>query len=428
MKKVLIITYYWPPAGGPAVQRIVKFAKTLPLFGWQPLILTVQDPSSPSADSSLLADIPSSCNVYKTGTFEPFNLYRRLTGRKSGSRLPKDIIIKKADEKLSELLARMIRANVFIPDARVGWIPQMVKQGMKIIHDEKPDLIFSSSPPHSLQIGARRIARKSGLPWIADFRDPWIGALWEQEIERFAPTRSMNQWFEKRVLRDATAITTVSDEVASYLNHRVKNTYRTIFSGFEDRPYVAQPKDKFRIFYLGNMSRYQSPASFLKAVRGLPEEMRTMIEWSVIGRVNEAHSSQITADGQIPFTTRDFLPLKEMMKMGERASLLLLINPPADYDSGLISAKIFDYLALDRPILAIGKKGGTLDQLLQETGTGKLFAEDEVLLMKAFLHDQLRKWQTDPQIVANKTQALDTYRLTTNVEQLARLFETVLKH
>ena len=169
MKKVLIITYYWPPAGGPGVQRIVKFTKFLPEFGWQPIILTVKYPTSPARDESLLEHLPHDCIVYKTKTTEPFNFYRKLTGREKNEVLAKNIIAKKSNEKPSEKLARIIRANLFIPDARVGWIPSIIKEGMKVIDKENPSLIFSTSPPHSVQTWGKKIGKKKRLEMDSRF-------------------------------------------------------------------------------------------------------------------------------------------------------------------------------------------------------------------------------------------------------------------
>ncbi|MDA3871426.1 MAG: glycosyl transferase family 1, partial [Candidatus Marinimicrobia bacterium] len=171
MKKVLIITYYWPPAGGPGVQRVLKFAKYLPQFGWQPIILTVKNGEYSAIDESLIKEIPKECIVYKTKTFEPYNLYKKFVGKKKDEKLPTYILNTNKNDNLNNKIAKWIRANLFIPDARIGWISHIVREGMKIIEKENPDIIFSSSPPHSLQIGAKKLAKKSGLKWVADFRD-----------------------------------------------------------------------------------------------------------------------------------------------------------------------------------------------------------------------------------------------------------------
>ena len=129
MKKVLIITYYWPPAGGAGVQRALKFVKYLPQFGWQPIVLTVQNPDSPVEDNSLIADIPKECKVYKTKSLEPFEIYKKFIGHNKNEKIPADVLLKKENASIKEKLAQWIRINLFIPDAKIGWKYFAVKEG-----------------------------------------------------------------------------------------------------------------------------------------------------------------------------------------------------------------------------------------------------------------------------------------------------------
>ena len=177
MKKVLIITYYWPPAGGPGVQRVLKFAKYLPQFGWEPVILTVENGNFPAVDEGLLGEVPDNLKVYKTKTLEPFAIYNKLQGKDKTSAVD-TFTITKSGKSFKDKLGNAIRSYFFIPDARKGWKPFAVKAGLDIIKKEKIDLIFSSSPPHSLQLIAKDLAKKTQLPSVADFRDPWFNAIW----------------------------------------------------------------------------------------------------------------------------------------------------------------------------------------------------------------------------------------------------------
>jgi len=146
MKKALIITYYWPPAGGAGVQRALKFVKYLPQFGWEPVVLTVENPDSPVEDESLLADIPEGTKIYKTKSLEPFELYKKFTGKNPDSKIPNDVLVSKKNLSTKEKIANWIRLNVFIPDAKIGWKHYAVKEGLKIIEKENIDLIFTTSP------------------------------------------------------------------------------------------------------------------------------------------------------------------------------------------------------------------------------------------------------------------------------------------
>jgi hypothetical protein len=172
MKKVLIITYYWPPAGGPGVQRVLKFVKYLPELGWQPLVLTVKKGEYPAIDETLAKNIPPECKVFKTNIFEPSDLYKRFLGMDDKAKIPTAVL---ADNNpgLKKQIANLIRLNFFIPDAKIGWKKFAVEEGLKIIETEKPDLIFSSSPPPTVHLIAKKLAAKTNLKWVADFRDPW---------------------------------------------------------------------------------------------------------------------------------------------------------------------------------------------------------------------------------------------------------------
>ena len=162
MKKVLIITYYWPPSGGPGVQRVLKFAKYLPQFGWQPIILTVKNGEYPAIDETLEKDIPPECIVYKTNSWEPTNLYKKFAVMKKDEKIPV-AVLSENNVSWKKKIANWIRLNLFIPDAKIGWIPFAVRKGKEIIKEHQPDVIFSSSPPHSLQFIAKKLAKWSGL-------------------------------------------------------------------------------------------------------------------------------------------------------------------------------------------------------------------------------------------------------------------------
>jgi len=425
MKKVLIITYYWPPAGGPGVQRIIKYAKYLPDFDWLPIILTVEQPTSPATDESLLKTIPNEAIIYKTPTLEPFNFYRWLTGRRRGENLPKDIIVKKPNEKLSEKISRLIRANLFIPDARVGWYPSLVKQGMKIIREEKPEIIFSTSPPHSVQLGAKKLAKKSKLPWIADFRDPWIEAYWESDIERFPLIQQLNRKFEKNVLESADMVTTVSEGFVDLFSKKASNNYDVLYHGFDFINKEAMTTEKFTILYIGNMSKYQSAKPILRAIQKLSENEKKKTEFVVVGQVFDGFDDLMVEFRDIKIITHDYMPYHEAMEFSRQASILLLINPVPIYGAQLIPVKIYDYIALRKPILAIGSKGGRLEDLINETGSGELFEKNDDQQISEFIRSEYFNWVKNGNRLLKANETLDKYSAKNNVKKLAEIFEKI---
>ena len=381
------------------------------------------NPTSPARDESLLKDIPKICKVYKTKTFEPFNLYRFFTGKKIHENLAKDIILKKPDEKISEKISRIIRANLFIPDARVGWIPFMVKEGKKIIKKENPRVIFSTSPPHSLQLGAKRLAQKSGIKWIADFRDPWTEAYWEGEIERIHAISRLNEKLELKVLKRANAVTTVSDGISNFLNAKMSNRYVTLFSGYDGINTEVTQSEKFQLLYLGNMSKYQSPDPILQAIKSLPVDIKSAIRLSFIGKISDMFQKQIVGFNDFELSIEDYIPHSDMMRKARSASLLFDINAPTAYDEGVITAKIFDYLSLRKPILAIGTKNSAMDHILLETESGRVFNPDEIDQISAYIKSIFTEWYKNKYMLLGENKFLKKYNVKNNVQKLVELFE-----
>ena len=425
MKKVLIITYYWPPAGGPGVQRVVKYSKYLPEFGWDPIILTVQNPTSPAVDESLIDPRISKLTVYKTKSAEPFNWYRKLTGKRKNETIAKNIIAKKSDEKMMEKFARIIRANFFIPDARVGWIPSIVKEGLEIIRKEKPKLIFSTSPPHSLQLGAKKLAKKSGLKWIADFRDPWSEAYWETDIDKMSLIKGINLRLEKSVLTAADRVTTVSEGMVELFSSKVSNNYQHLYNGFEEINTEIMNTEKFEIFFLGNLSKAQSPQTFFEAINLLPEKMKSQLAVTFIGKVFDEYLELIDQVQDIQINVKDYMPYKEMMNYVKKAGMLLLIFHKTSYTKSYMTAKIFDYLALRKPILGLGQVQSTGQDVLDETGSGKLFAYGDIENISKYIAEEFEQWRKKHYVLLDPNKALDKYSTVENVKKLATIFEEV---
>ncbi len=246
LKKVLIISYYFPPSGGPGVQRILKFVKYLPSFGWEPVVLTVKDGDFPARDESLLNEIPANIKVYRTKIFEPYDLYRNMTGKKKNTAIDVENINKEGRKKFSEQIAEFIRATFFIPDARRGWLKYAVKEGKKIIDEEKPDLIFSSAPPYTCAMIAMKLKRyyfkKYGrqIPWISDFRDAWTGYL--TSPKRWVLPAAIDASYERKTLDEADALTMVANGIkddfdGKYPDISKDKKYFLIRNGFDSEDY-----------------------------------------------------------------------------------------------------------------------------------------------------------------------------------------------
>lgn len=242
MKKVLIIAYHFPPAAGAATQRILKFLKYLPKFGWEGSVLTVENVDYPDLDHSLIDKIPEGTKVYRTKFWTPFGIYRRLTGRKPKEKIPV-AFIKDDHKSLAERISVFLRLNLFLPDAKVGWIPYAVKKGVRLIRDEKIDAIISSGPPHTCHLIARNIKRKTKVKWIADFRDPWTDIDYYSGMKRTKLAEWCDSRMEKSVLKEADCVVSASGGYLKILKSKgIKNSFEVITNGFDPDDFLNIPK------------------------------------------------------------------------------------------------------------------------------------------------------------------------------------------
>ena len=217
MKKVLIISYYWPPSGGAGVQRWLKFVKYLPQFGIQPHVYTPSNPEAPAQDESLQKDIPSEAVIVQQPIFEPYSFYKKFTGKKGNINagfLSED---KDSRQKFTEKMSIWVRGNLFIPDARVMWVKPSIKFLTKYIKENEIEVVISSGPPHSMHLIAMELKRKLNIKWIADFRDPWTNIDFYKDLMLTNWADKKHHRLEKEVLQKADEIITIGKTIASEL-------------------------------------------------------------------------------------------------------------------------------------------------------------------------------------------------------------------
>ncbi len=212
-RRVLIITYYWPPCGGSGVQRWVKFAKYLPAAGWQPVIYTPENPEYQGIDHSLEGEIPPEAEIVKRPIFEPYGLYRKLMGR--GSTTDMKVLTSTEDEtpggkNWKQRLSLWLRSNLFVPDPRAGWVRPSVRFLKKYLREHPVDVIVTTGPPQSLHLIGERLHRLLGIPWIPDFRDPWTQMYWFKRMPFLPCVERRHRRLEQRVLDNASAVLTVT--------------------------------------------------------------------------------------------------------------------------------------------------------------------------------------------------------------------------
>ena len=425
LKKVLIITYYWPPAGGPGVQRVLKFVKYLPEFGWQPIILTVNNGEYPAIDETLSKEIPENLKVHKTKAIEPFKFYKKITG--STNNIPTHVLSKSSNEKPLQKMMRWIRANLFVPDARVGWIPYLVKEGSKIISEEKPDLIFSSSPPHSLQVGAKKLADKFDIKWVADFRDPWSNAFWQKDITRIKYASRKDKRLEKNVLFKADAITTVSKPIAEDFHKLSGKQVYLLTNGYDTEDFQNLKKEetgKFRICYTGTLSKDQKIDNLLAALKNLNEQMPQKIEVNFYGSVHINIRTTIEQYGLTNIVKiNNNVSHSSITRIMKNSEILLLVIPDTQNNKGIVTGKLFEYLATYNYILGIGPEDSHAADILNETGCGKMF--DYKKDLKNTLEERIQFHKNNKHLTVNNN-AVKQYSRKAITQKLANIFTEVL--
>ena len=429
MKKVLIITYYWPPAGGPGVQRVLKFAKYLPQFGWQPIILTVKNGEYPAIDETLGKDISENCIVYKTNSLEPNNFYKKLTGMKKDEKIPVAVLSEK-NPGWKKKIANWIRLNLFIPDAKIGWIPFAVKQGKKIINEHKPDIIFSSSPPPTVHLIAKKLAKWSGLKWVADFRDPWTDIDYYYKNTRLTFATKDDIKKEKLVLEKATEVITVGSVLSKRLNVKINRSYHILPNGYDQEDFTSLKSQhsecEFTILYVGNTGNERDPYVLFKCLRQLGRENQidlTKIKILFIGNISENIKKHTIEFKELKINCLGYMDYRNTLNYILNSNILLLLINNIPDNKGIITSKIFNYLQSGNFILGIGPKDGDASEILKKTNCGKMYNYDEDL--SQIILEQIKNWGNGKKQNVNN-EAIKQYTRKKLTEKLVNIFEKLV--
>ena len=406
MKRVLVITYYWPPTGGSGVQRWVKFAKYLPSEGWEPVIYTPENPEQLAIDESLAAEVSAETEILKTRITEPYELYRKFLRKSGHSKEAVEVNPVNAQNKSAlQKLAMWVRGNLFRPDPRCLWIRPSVKFLKKYLKEHPVDLIVSTGPPQSMHLIGMRLAQETGLPWIADFRDPWTKIFYFKHLAMTAATERWHRRMERKVLDNASAVVAVSPLVQQEFQAMTQTPVELITNGFDECDFetdgVAEDQDARRRLAAGGPDKdFVITHTGLFAADGNP----TML-WDVLGVKcsNDAQFRKLLkikligkTDIQIITALRDaglegnlvdmgYQPHPVAVKEQRMASLLILpLRKEPEYKA-VLPGKLFEYLASWRPVLGIGQTDGAMSMILNTTKTGVVFDWEDRSSLKCFI-------------------------------------------
>ena len=386
MKKVLIITYYWPPSGGAGVQRWLKFTKYLRDFGWEPIIYTPEDGEYPVLDETLINDIPKKIEIIKRPIWEPYTFYKKFIGQKKTQRVNAAFLSENKKPKLSEKLSIWVRGNFFIPDARRFWIKPSIKYLSKYLKENPVDAIISSGPPHSMHLIAFGLKQQFDIKWIADFRDPWTEIDFYKDLMLTKYADNKHHILEKLVISHADEVIAIGNTMAESFNKIAPRNYNVITNGYDESDIVCDSKldEKFSIAHIGTLNKDRNPESLWKVLHDKVKnpEFASKLEISLIGKVDYHVMERIAHYRLTDYVNKiEYMPHSEVIKHQQSSHILLLLLNDTPNAKGILTGKFFEYLAAKRPIIAIGPEDGDVAKILNETKAGKItdFSETQAL-------------------------------------------------
>lgn len=395
LKRVLIITYYWVPAGGGGVQRWVKFVKYLREFGWEPVVYTVSNGDYPILDQTLAAEIPNDIEVIKTPIWEPFDLYKRFTGKKKEQKMDANFLSEGKKWSLKDKLAVFVRGNFFIPDARKFWINPSVKFLSTYLKDNPVDAVISTGPPHSCHLIGLGVKEQFNLPWVVDYRDQWTQIDFYKELNLTWLADKHHKYLEKKVLDNCERITPIGKTMGSDLIAISQTPYTVITNGFDESDKANQDtalEKKFTITYIGTMNNARDPKVLWKALSELKSEQHPLIqevEVKLVGKIEDSIKQTIvnySVEELVNFV--GYVNHREALQLQNKAQILLLVINNTWNNKSILTGKIFEYLASNRPVLCIGPKDGDAAAIINEAGSGLVVEYEEVEVVKV----QLKSW------------------------------------
>ena len=378
MKRVLIITYYWPPSGGSGVQRWLKMSKYLPEYGWQPVIYTTENAEYPIIDPTLEKDVCPEAEVIRRPIVEPYNFYKKFLGINKQEKVKVGFASESKKSGWKEKLSVWIRGNCFIPDARRWWVNPSVRYLKHYLEEHPVDAVISTGPPHSMHLIAMKLKKATGLTWIADFRDPWteIDFYDELHLTRWADRKQHE--LERLVLTQADKVVTIGWESARSLGRLGNRNVRVIPNGYDwnvDSTQQTTPlSHEFTLTHIGVATPSRNAPQLWTALKELKEKETDFgknLKIKLVGQVDRSIIENLNAVGLKENTEIiPYIPHSEILQMQQSSQVLLLLINNTPNAKGILTGKLFEYLASGRPILCIGPENGDAARVLKETHAG----------------------------------------------------------
>jgi glycosyltransferase involved in cell wall biosynthesis len=426
MKKVLIITYYWPPAGGPGVQRWLKFVKYLPEFGIEPVVYAPENPSYPITDTGMEKEVPSGVKVIKTKIFEPYG-FASLFGKKGNlKKLSSGIIPSERRQSITEKIALWVRGNVFIPDARVLWVRPSVSFLKKYLKENDIDTIITTGPPHSLHLIGMKLQKRLNVRWIADFRDPWTTIGYHKSLRLSGFSEERHRTLERKVLNSADSIIVTSKTTKAEFAEITTKPITIITNGYDIAMNDSAVIDaKFTFAHIGSLLSERNPkilwqalAELIKEVPGFADHFRLRL----VGAVSPEIKSDIASYNLADFTDlAGYVPHDEAIRNQRQSQVLLLIEINSAETKSIIPGKLFEYMVSGRPIIAIGPNGSDFSDIIEATNTGVFITYAEKDKLKSTILGYFRQFEQGT--LRSEAKGTEQYSRRNLTETLANLLK-----
>ena len=439
MKRVLIISYYWPPTGGSGVQRWVKFAKYLPSEGWQPVIYTPENPEQLAVDASLAAEVPAEAEIIKTRILEPYELYKRLLRRSGHSKEAVEVNPVNAQNKSKlQKMAMWVRGNLFLPDPRCLWIGPSVRFLKKYLKEHPVDLIVSTGPPQSMHLIGRRLAAETGIPWIADFRDPWTKIFYFKHLSMTRATQKWHEKMEARVLNEATAVVAVSPLVQQDFQAMTQTPVELITNGFDECDFAADrcteafggPSAEFTVTHTGLFAADGNPTALWDVLAEkckACEQFGKALKIKLIGKTDRQIIKAVTDAGlEKNLVDMGYQTHAVAIEEQRKASLLILpLRKEPEYKA-VLPGKLFEYMASYRPVLGIGQKDGAMAMILDRTKSGVVLDWEDKAEIAAYI-DQCWEKHLEGRLTTEDAD-ISQFTRCNLTRRMAELFERLTAH
>ena len=441
MKKVLIITYYWPPSGGAGVQRWLKFVKYLRQFGWEPIVYTALNAEYPILDESFQKDVPEGIAILRQPIWEPYQLYKKLIGQKKEERVVSGFLREKGTRSWAHNLSIWLRGNVFIPDARLFWIRPSIQYLTHWLKGNPVDAVVSTGPPHSMHLIAKGVKQKTGLPWLADFRDPWTNIDFAGDLKMSSFAKKRNEVLESQVLNQADLITVVSNLMQEEFRTKTSKPVEAITNGFDPDDFevsheLLRNDEKFSIVHTGSLNDRRNQPMLWKALAELRNELPGFSEKlciRLIGKNDHSVRSSIEEWGLSDVTEWiDYIPHVQIIAEQKSAAVLLLaINNYGETESKFFSpkatltGKLFEYLASGRPILMVGPTDAQAASVIKQCDAGEVVGFDDHIEMKRSVTKLFVSFNS--QTVSKTTSAIDQFSRKSLTKNLAECLNSIVK-